>query len=150
MEIVHQIISGLLVYVPRDPAVIFTLLGTGTAVAALLQIIKHLGKLQEAKKTVMFLLGGLSTLATMADQVLQLGGANAVAGDLGWVIASAVFMHRFAVSPAYHAAVIWLTKLSEMLADVKAYRVQNAAQPKSALSSGDIPGAEPHTFSLGL
>lgn len=148
MEVVNQILTGLLALVPRDPEVIIALLGTGGAVAVVLQVVKYFGKLQEAKKTITVLLGVLSFFADQVMTAIQFLPAS-FSNELGWVIASAVFMHRFVVSPAGRKLVALLEKFQRVFTDAKAYRAEmdgmyNAPEAPAA------PATAPHEFSLGL
>lgn len=149
MEVIHQILLGLWAIVPHDPVVLISLAGTGTFVAIVLQLVKHFGKLQEAKKTVTALLGLLSFLGDQAANILNILPPNA-AGQLGWVITFAVFMHRFAVSPAYYRLVKVLENFQRVFTDAKAYRAEITGQEKTAVTAADIPTPESRTFSLGL
>jgi hypothetical protein len=150
MEVVNQIITGLWALVPRDPNVIIAFLGSGTVVAVLLQVVKHFGKLEEAKKTVVFLLTALSTIVAYAGDVLQFvpAQATAVFGEqVAAVLGFAVVVHRFGVSPAYYKLIALLEKFKQVFSDAKAYRaeVSGVAEPEAP-----APATAPHEFSLGL
>ena len=113
----------------HDPKTLLTVLASGTGVALTLQVIKHYGKLGEAKKTVVFLLTALSFLASLADSVLQFSGQNPkliVGSHLGSIVAVAVIAHRFAISPAYYKLVGWLEAIASDKAAAAAYRSQQA------------------------
>jgi uncharacterized membrane protein (DUF485 family) len=106
-------------------------LATGSTVAVVLQIIKHYGKLQEAKKVVMLLLAVLSFFAAYAGQFLSFTSGNAAIlalHNLGWVVTIAVFVHRFAVSPVYYGLINVVKAYNQNLTDAEAYRAQVAAQ----------------------
>lgn len=147
----EQLTNILQTLVPSDPATILALLGSGAGVAIALQVIKHFGKLKEAKKTVVFLLAFLSFVATFADAVIQFAGQNPklVVGDhLGTVIAFAVIVHRFAVSPAYYKVTSQLEQIRDNKEDATAYR---ATQLQAATPVTPVEGAilaSPHEFSL--
>lgn len=126
---------------------IVTLLGSGSGVAVVLQAIKHFGKLEDAKKFVMFLLGLLSTAAALADAVLQHKTGTALGVDLGWVVTAAVFVHRFAVSPGYYK----LTNFFEgVYKDAQTYRSETLVQPVTPIDQLDaaLAAASPHEFTL--
>lgn len=148
MDYIHHIINILSVLVPHDPNTILTFLGSGTVVAILLQAVKHFGKLQEAKKTVMFLLGVLSFAVTYADSFLQFTGQDpkaVVGSELGWVITLAVFIHRFAVSPGYYKLLTQLDKLKTVFSNADAYRAEVSAQAVTPITAEDIPVLVPET-----
>jgi hypothetical protein len=150
MEVVHQIITGLLALVPRDPNTIIAFLGSGAVVAVLLQVIKHFGKLEEAKKTVVFLLGALSTVVAYAGDVLQFvpPQATAIFGEqVAAVLGFAVVVHRFGVSPAYYKLIALLERLKQVFTDAKAYRAEVSGQ---SAAEAPAPATAPHEFSLGL
>lgn len=132
---------------PHDLSVLLTILGSGGAVSVVLQIIKHFGKLQEAKKLVMFLLGMLSFLASFADWAIMWGGQNpklVVGSIMGWIITSAVVIHRFSVSPIYHKLIEFL---NGVYADAEAYRKEQTPQPVVPVAPLDMPTA-PREFSV--
>jgi hypothetical protein len=121
-----ELVKILSTLTPHDFNTILALLGSGAGVAVALQVIKHFGKLQDAKKTVTVLLGGLSFIASFADWALQYGNQNpkvVIGSHLGWVITAAIFTHRFAVSPAYYKVTSFLNGI---YADAEAYRKEQA------------------------
>lgn len=136
-----------------DPATLLTILGSGGAVAVVLQILKHykIG-LKESKVAVVVLLTGLSFLATLADYVLQFSNMNPklVVGQYwGDIIAAAVVIHRFSVSPMYYKLDAWRQAQKETKAAANAYRALNApAQSATPVSPLDL--ANPKEFTLGL
>jgi hypothetical protein len=125
----QQVINSVLDYLFNNPGTLIAALCTGTGVSIVLQLIKHFGKFDEAKKLIMILLGVLSVGATLADQAWIFTGQNTALlnmRDLGWVITAAVFMHRFAVSPAYYGALKGLSFYNNLLTDASAYRTEKA------------------------
>lgn len=136
-----SIINFLQTLIPHSPAVIVGLITSGVGVSVVLQLIKHFGKLQDAKKTVMFLLAVLSGMATYGDSIIQFAGQNPnlVAGaNLGWIVTIAVFVHRFVVSPIYSRIVSYLDGI---YADHLAYQ----AEKKTG-----VPAETPSTTGFGL
>lgn len=160
---IHNLIQALIAaYGALGPLVahnwptILTLLGLGSGTALVVQIIKKLGKLDEAKKTVIFLLGLVGYVVTYADWVVQYANQNpqlVIATHLGVVISVAVFVHRFAVSPGTAKVTSWLAQLDAAMnahqQEVQALQnvpapIITAATP-SATPSLD-PAAQPHEF----
>lgn len=134
---------------PHDWGTILTFLASGTGVAVVLQAIKHFGKLEDAKKLVMILLGILSFVASFTDWYIQYSGQNpktVVLAHLGWIVTAAVFVHRFIVSPSYYKLVDFLKSIAE----VKEYKAEQAAQPITPVSQLDatLAAATPQEFTL--
>jgi hypothetical protein len=126
MPDVTSFITGLVNVVLDHPTAIVTFLLSGVGVSVTLQVIKHFGKLQEAKKVVMVLLGALSMAASFADQIIAFGSKHPqlFSPIMGWVIAVAVYFHEFVGSPIYHKVT---TFLNGVYADAHAYRTEQAA-----------------------
>lgn len=135
-------------YIVNQPDSTWTTLGAylgGSAlVATILQVIKHSFKIQDAKKLVTLLLGSLSLLVSLADLALSSGNNDQFAKTLGqhgaFIMAGAVIVHRFAVSPAYH----YLTgTLGSLVADANNYRAITAPQ---SVMNPNTPQAQDSTF----
>lgn len=136
MPDLNSLVQLLTNLIPHNWDSVFTLLGLSATVAIVLQTIKHYGKLQDAKKTVVFLLGALSFAITVADAAIQYNGQNpklVVSTHLGWVIALAVLIHRFAVSPIYYKIVNTINTYNEALA----YKA--ATSPPAPVSASNQP-----------
>lgn len=106
---------------PESWAMLGGLVGTGTLVSVIVQVIKHFGKLKEAKKFVLFLLSAFSVLGSLAGDVITHSTLSPVAFTgkyAGWILAIAVVMHRIAVSPVFKKFVVFLNDL----ASVRDYR----------------------------
>lgn len=120
-EIVHYIQS-----VPSSTwTSLLSFLGGSTLVASLLQVVKHKLNIAEAKSLVTFLLGLFSFLAAFANYILSATSQNpTVLGQhTAMIVAGAVFIHRFAVSPAYNKGVVGL---SNLVNDAHTYRASVA------------------------
>lgn len=162
---IHNLIQALTsAYTALGPLVahnwptLLTLLGLGSGTALVVQVIKKLGKLDEAKKTVIFLLGLVGYVFTYADWAIQYANQNpqlVIATHLGIVISVAVFVHRFAVSPATVKAVDWLAQLQAAMnqhqQEVQA--LQNIPAPIVSASTVTVtapldPAAQPHEFTI--
>lgn len=147
---VQTLISSLQI---SDPTALLTVLGSGGVVAVVLQTLKHYKvNLKESKIAVVALLTGLSFLATLADAVLQFSGQNPklVVGQYwGDIIAAAVVIHRFSVSPLYYKLDAWRQAQKQDKAAAAAYRAEHApAQSAVPVTALDI--ANPKEFTLGL
>lgn len=106
-------------------------LGGSTAVATVLQVIKHKFSFAEAKGLVTFMLALLSFVAAFADYLVQATSQNpTVLGQHTAIIAGvAVFVHRFAVSPIYGKVV---NGIGGVLKDAAAYRSAVATSPENS------------------
>lgn len=146
MQHIHQIIS----YIANQPTATWTTIGSylggSTLVATLLQIIKHKLNITEAKKLITFLLGLLSFLTVFADYILSSTTQNptVLGRNTALVAGVAVFIHRFAVSPAYDKIV---GGLSSLISDASAYRATVAPQSTTAGLTPEVP-ATTETFSV--
>lgn len=106
MNLVHEIIN----YISNQPTSTWTTLasylGGSTLVASILQVAKHKLNFADAEKLIVFVLGFFSFLAAFADFLIQSNPALSALPFLGrtsgLIMAGAVIVHRFAVSPAYY------------------------------------------------
>jgi hypothetical protein len=140
MEIFNEVVN----YFNSVPAstwhALGAFLGGSTAIAALLQIIKHKFNITEAKKLLAFLLGFISFLASFADFLLQQNATHPLPtiGKLTIeLIGAATLIHRFAVSPAYYKLAAKLANLQAWLDKVAAYE----AGQKPAVAAPVAPTA---------
>lgn len=142
--------------VPASHAVQIAIASFGLSTSVVLQFIKHIGKLQDAKKIVMLLLAGLSIVVTLAAWIVtghQSSGAidgTSAATFLGWIVVAATYIHRFAVSPAYHKIV---DDLNAVLAKAAAYDALQTITPtaKTAQTLSSLPTTsttEQHEFTI--
>lgn len=124
MNFVHEVIN----YLANQPTSTWTTLGAylggSTLVASLLQVIKHKFKFADAEKLIVFMLGFFSFLAAFADFLIQ---SNPSLSALPWLghatgllMAGAVVVHRFAVSPAYYKLATKLQRFEKVLKEAEA------------------------------
>lgn len=115
-----------------------------TAVATALQILKFKLNIQDAKKAVTVLLGVLSAVTATADFVLQSASLHPglIGKETAQIIALAVFIHRFAVSPLYNKFYLTLTSL---VSDARAYR---AAKQQPIIETHPIAVETPQVFQV--
>lgn len=134
----HSALNFILNQPSSTYTTILSYLGGSTAVAAVLQVVKHKLNIAEAKKLVTFLLALFSFIAAFADYILQTTAQNplALGRNTGYIIAGAVFVHRFVVSPSYDKLV---NGLGGLVKDAATYRASIAPQSTTA---GENP-AEP-------
>lgn len=118
MNFIHEVIN----YLANQPASTWTTLGSylagSTLVAGLLQILKHKLNFADAKKVIVAATGLFSFLAAFADFLLQSNATNplpTIGHMTGLLMAGAVVVHRFAVSPGYYKLVKQLNKFSIFL-----------------------------------
>lgn len=136
MNVVHEIIN----YIANQPSSTWTTfgsyLGGSTLVASLVQILKHKLNFADAKKLLVFVTGFFSFLVAFANFLMTSSASNALPqlGHVtGLVLAGAVVIHRFAVSPAYYKIAAQLKKLSGFLDEVQTLQAQKtAAKPAAA------------------
>lgn len=133
----HQIIHYLTSQPSSTYTTLFSFLGGSTLVATVLQLVKHKLNIAEAKSLVTFLLGMFSFVAAFADYILSATSQNptALGKNTAILIAGAVFIHRFAVSPAYTKIV---GGLGGLIKDAETYRA--SVKPLST-TAGETPGA---------
>lgn len=95
-------------------AAIFSLIGGSALVASLLQVIKHYFKLHDAKKFVTFLLGFLSFGAAFVDFIINASSQSPqiLGAHTAEIMAIAVTLHRFVISPLYTKLVLFLNSVS--------------------------------------
>lgn len=112
-------------------AALFTLIGGSTIVAVLLQTIKHYFGLHDAKKFITFLLGFFSFAAAFANLLIsavaqspQILGAHTAE-----IMAVAVVVHRFAVSPLYRKLVLFLNSVAGYRASLQPVLAAPVATP---------------------
>lgn len=139
MEFVHEVTN----YINSLPASTWTTLGSylagSTLVATVLQVAKHKFNFAGASKFVVFALGFLSFLAAFADLLLQ---ANAVSplpqlGHVtGLLMAGAVVVHRFAISPAYYSVTNKLKGFNTLLKEAES---EEATPSKVIPVNVDLP-----------
>lgn len=133
----HQIINYLLNQPSSTYTTLLSFLGGSTLVATILQVLKHKLNIAEAKSLVTFLLGFLSFLAAFANYILSATSQNptALGKNTALIVAGAVFIHRFAVSPSYNKVVVGLGNLVK---DAQTYRASVAPLSTTA---GETPAA---------
>lgn len=133
----HQVINYLLNQPTSTYTTLLSFLGGSTLVATVLQLLKHKLNIAEAKSLVTFLLGFLSFLAAFANYILSATSQNptALGKNTALIIAGAVFVHRFAVSPTYNKVVVGLGGL---IKDAGTYRASVAPLPTTAGETPDV------------
>lgn len=139
----HQIINYILNQPTSTYTTILSFLGGSTLVASLLQVIKHKLNISEAKTLVTFLMGIMSFLVAFANYIMQSSTQNptALGQHTAFIVAGAVFVHRFAVSPMYSKIV---DGLGGLIKDANTYRATVAPQSTTA---GEAP-ASVQTFEV--
>jgi hypothetical protein len=143
METVQHLIN----FVANQPTstwtTVLSYLAASTLVATVLQVVKHKFSIANAKKLVTVLLGVLSFVTAFADYLISTTAQNptALGRNTAAIVAGAVFVHRFAVSPLYNKVVVSLTSLVK---DANAYRASVAPAP---VVSPELP-AEVPTFQV--
>lgn len=130
MEFIHEAYQ----YIVNQPASTWTTLGAylagSTVVASLLQVVKHKLNFADAKKLLVFAMGFLSFLVAFADFLLQTNAVNplpTIGHMTGLIMAGAVVVHRFAVSPLYYSLSQKIANFSKFLDDVAAMQAQKKA-----------------------
>lgn len=147
MHFVHEVIN----YLTSQPTSTWTTVGSylagSTLVASLLQIVKHKLNITEAKKLVTFLLGFFSFLAAFADFLLQANASNplpTLGHTTAYLLAGAVVVHRYAVSPAYYKLGVQFKKFSGFLDEVSQYQADKknvaAVATTQVNQELDVPG----------
>lgn len=123
MDTLHQIFNYLNNLPASDWTTLLSYLGGSTVVASILQVLKHKLNFAEAQKLIVVLLGVFSFLASFADFLIQ---SNPNLSALPWLgkttallMAGAVVVHRFAVSPAYYKLNLKLSNLGKLLKEVE-------------------------------
>lgn len=121
-----EIITNTWHYLQSIPASTWSQIGAylvaSGVIASLLQVVKNRFHIDE-KKLITGLLALFSALASTADYLVTNNPAAPLPeiGSLwAYLIAGAVILHRFAVSPAYKALETWLTNLMNK---VSAYQI---------------------------
>jgi hypothetical protein len=113
--------------------------GSSTAVAVVLQTIKHWLSIENRKKLIMGLLSLLSFVASIADWLIQHIAANPLllGKNTAAVLGTAVLVHRFFVSPIYNRGIL---AFKELLADAQAERDRrNAALSLQPAAASAVP-----------
>lgn len=118
----HQVINYFLNQPASTWTTLLSFLGASTAVATLLQILKHKLNFADAQKLIVFVLGVFSTVAASADYLISNASTSplpTILGNGSKLMALAVIVHRFAVSPAYDKVV---NGLGSLIKDANTYR----------------------------
>lgn len=145
MNHVQEVIN----YIANQPSSTWTTLasylGGSTLVASVLQVAKHKLNFAGASKLVVFALGFFSFLAAFADLMLQTNAINPLPqlGHVtGLLMAGAVVIHRFAVSPAYYMLSTKAQKFSKLLDEVdQEKKAQPANIPAEVVSTVPLASA---------
>lgn len=145
MNFVHEIVNYINNLPPDTWSTLGSYLGGSALVASLLQVLKHKFNFADAKKVLVFASGALSAVVAIADFLLQANSSNplpTIGHMTGLLMAGAVIVHRFAVSPGYYKLATYFQKASTYLGNVEAYAasqkaVATPAQPNAPAS--DLP-----------
>lgn len=140
MNLIHEVVNYFTNLPPSTWTTLGAYLGGSTLVASLLQIAKHKFNFAEAQKFVTLALGFISFLVAFANFLLQTSAGNPLpqlGHTTGLLMAGAVVVHRFAVSPGYYKLVEKLKKFSDVLAELEAQQ----AVTKAALAP--VPTDQP-------
>jgi hypothetical protein len=145
MQTIHHLVNFIANQPPSTWTTVLSYLGGSTLVASLLQVVKHKLSIADAKKLVTILLGTFSFVAAFADYLLSTTAQNptSLGRNTAAIMAGAVLVHRFAVSPVYNKVVLGLTGL---LNDAAAYRASIA--PVEPLAATPEPSVETPTFQV--
>jgi hypothetical protein len=150
MNFVHELIN----YIANQPASTWTTLasylGGSTVVASVLQVLKHKFKFADARNLLVFALGFFSFIAAFADFLIQ---SNPTLSALPWLghttgllMAGAVVVHRFAVSPAYYSLSLKLRGFEKLLKEAEKEQLPAAVIPEAVVNS--VPTALPDEANL--
>lgn len=139
MNSVHEIIN----YITSQPLSTWTTLGSylggSTLVASVLQIVKHKFKFADAEKLIVFMLGFFSFVAAFADFLIQnnptLSALPWLGHATGLLMAGAVVVHRFAVSPAYYKLTAKLQTFDKLVKEAEADQLPPTVIPESVIKS---------------
>lgn len=139
MQFVHEVIN----YIGSQPASTWSTLGAylagSTVVASALQVVKHKFKFADAKKLIVFVMGFFSFLVAFADLLLQANLTHPLPqlGHVtGLLMAGAMVVHRFAVSPAYYAITAKAQRIGKLLDEVEQ---ENTNLPLPAVALNALP-----------
>lgn len=133
MNFVHEVINYITSQPPTTWTTLVSYLGGSTAVASVLQIVKHKFKFADAEKLIIFMLGFFSFLAAFADFLIQnnptLSALPWLGHATGLLMAGAVVVHRFAVSPAYSKLATKLQGFDKLLKEAETEQQLPVAAP---------------------
>lgn len=129
---------------------IVTYIGGSAGIASLLQILKHKLNFADAQKLIVFVLGVFSLLASTSEYFISNATTSplpTIFGNGSKILALAVIVHRFAISPAYDKLV---NGLGSLIKDAQTYRASIAPQSTTNGENPDVPVApeEVQTFSV--
>lgn len=150
MHFIHEVIN----YISNQPTSTWTTLasylGGSTIVASVLQIAKHKLNFANAEKLIVFALGFFSFLAAFADFLIQsnptLSALPFIGHATGLLMAGAVVVHRFAVSPAYYSLSLRLKGFDKLLKEAEKEQLPAMAIPAAVVNS--IPVTLPDEANL--
>lgn len=150
MNLVHQIINYITSQPPTTWTTLASYLGGSTAVASVLQIVKHKFKFADAEKLIVFMLGFFSFIAAFADFLIQ---SNPTLSALPWLghatgllMAGAVVVHRFAVSPAYYKLTAKLQGFDKLVKETETEQLLPPVVPAAVVAS--VPLTAPVAVNL--
>lgn len=137
MNFIHEVINYITSQPPTTWTTLASYLGGSTAVASVLQIVKHKFKFADAEKLIVFALGFFSFLAAFADFLIQsnptLSALPFLSHATGLLMAGAVVVHRFAVSPAYYKLATKLQKFDKALKEAETEQLSAIAPIPTAV-----------------
>lgn len=112
-------------------AALLSLLGGSALVASVLQVIKHYFGLHDAKKFVTFLLGFLSFVAAFVDLIISTTSQSpqVLGAHTAEIMAIAVVVHRFIVSPIFSKIILFLNSVAGYRASLKPAPVAQVSMP---------------------
>jgi hypothetical protein len=152
MHLLNEVINYVSNLPPSTWTTLVSYLGGSTLVASVLQVLKHKFKFADAEKLIVFALGFFSFIAAFADFLLQ---SNPTLSALPWLghatgllMAGAVVVHRFAVSPAYYSLTARLQGFDKLLKEAEKEDLPAAgAIPAEVVNS--VPVSQP-AVAVGL
>lgn len=145
MNLVHEIINYITSQPPTTWTTLISYLGGSTLVASVLQVVKHKFKFADAEKLIVFMLGFFSFLAAFADFLIQsnpsLSALPYLGHATGLIMAGAVVVHRFAVSPAYYKLASKAQNFESLLKEAEKEQTNEPNLPTSVTTSPPVAPA---------
>lgn len=120
---------------------ILAFVGGSAGLSAFLQVVKKHLNLDEAKKIVIALLAVFSYVASAAQYLINNSATSplpTILGNGSKLLALAVVLHRFAVSPAYTKLASYFTPLFDAAAQLKAAQTPISTTANEVATSPEV------------